>query len=85
MSSCADDRVRITADDRERAAGVIEALGAMEDVELSIERLSLGDYVVENGLLVERKTVLDLALSVVDGRLFRQAGRFKRIVSGGER
>jgi ERCC4-type nuclease len=78
MSSRADDRVRITADDRERSAGVIEALCAMEDVELSIERLSLGDYVVENGLLVERKTVLDLALSIVDGRLFRQAGCLAR-------
>jgi len=84
MPHGADDRERTTADDRELSAGVIEALGAMADVELSIERLSLGDYVVENGLLVERKTVHNLALSVVDGRLFRQAGRFKRIVSGGE-
>jgi len=84
MPHGADDRVRITADDWERSAGVIEALAAMADVELSIERLSLAGYVVENSLLVERKTVLDLALSVVDGRLFRQAGRFKRIVSGGE-
>ena len=74
----ADDRVRIIADDRERSAGVIEALGAMADVELSIERLILGDYVVENGLLVERKTVLDLGLSIFDGRLFRQAGRLAR-------
>ena len=75
----ADDRVRIIADDRERSAGVIEALDAMEDVELSIGRLSLGDYVVENGLLVERKTVLDLGLSILDGRLFRQAGRLARV------
>ena len=78
MSSRADDRVRIIADDRECAAGVIEALDAMEDVELSIERLSLGDFVVEDGLLVERKTVLDLGLSILDGRLFRQAGRLTR-------
>jgi len=74
----ADDRVRIIADDRERSAGVIEALDAMEDVQLSIGRLGLGDYVVENGLLVERKTVLDLGLSIFDGRLFRQAGRLAR-------
>lgn len=78
MPSRADDRVRITADDRERGGGVIEALDAMEDVQLSIERLSLGDYKVENGLLVERKTVLDLGLSILDGRLFRQAGRLAR-------
>jgi len=78
MSSRADRQVRIIADDRERSAGVIEVLDAMEDVQLSIERLSLGDYVVENGLLVERKTVLDLGLSILDGRLFRQAGRLAR-------
>jgi len=78
MSSRTDRQVRITADDREQAAGVIEALGAMEDVQLSIERLSLGDYVVEKTLLVERKTVLDLALSILDGRLFRQAGCLAR-------
>lgn len=75
MPSRADDRVRITADDRERCAGVIEALDAMEDVQLSIERLSLADYVVEKTLIVERKTVLDLGLSILDGRLFRQVGR----------
>lgn len=78
MPSRVDDRVHITADDREREGGVIEALDAMEDVQLSIERLSLGDYEVENGLLVERKTVLDLGLSILDGRLFRQAGRLAR-------
>ena len=78
MSSRADDRVSITVDDRERAAGVLEALQVMDDVLVSIGRLSLGDYVVENGLLVERKTVLDLGLSILDGRLFRQAGRLAR-------
>jgi ERCC4-type nuclease len=78
MSSPADDRVRITADDRERAAGVIEALDAMEDVQLSIGRLSLGDYLVEETLVVERKTVPDLGLSILDGRLFRQVGRLAR-------
>jgi DNA excision repair protein ERCC-4 len=78
MSSPTDDRVRIIADDRERSAGVIEVLDDMEDVQLSIGRLGLGDYVVENGLLVERKTVLDLGLSIVDGRLFRQTSRLAR-------
>jgi ERCC4-type nuclease len=78
MSSPADDRVRIIADDRERSAGVIEVLDAMEDVQLSIERLSLGDYLVEKTLVVERKTVPDLGLSILDGRLFRQVGRLAR-------
>ena len=70
--------VRINADDRERAGGVVDALREMEDVDLSIEHLRLGDYRVENTLLVERKTVADLAIFILDGRLFRQAGRLAR-------
>lgn len=71
-------RVRITADGRERAGGVVDALRTMGNVDLSIEHLRLGDYRVENTLLVERKTVADLAISILDGRLFRQASRLAR-------
>jgi ERCC4-type nuclease len=67
--------VFITADDREAGSGVIEALEAIDDVEVRVDRLSLGDYQVGDQLLFERKTLADFALSVVDGRLFRQAIR----------
>ena len=45
---------------------------------MSIERLPLGDYRVDNTLLVERKTLADFALSVRDCRLFTQVGRLTR-------
>ncbi len=65
----------ITADDRERPSGVIESLAATEGVSVKVRRLKLGDYDVAGRLLVERKTTFDFALSVIDGRLFRQAYR----------
>jgi ERCC4-type nuclease len=68
--------LRVIADDREDAGGVVDVLRSMDDVELRVDRLSLGDYLVDDGWLrVERKTLPDLARSIADGRLFRQASR----------
>jgi ERCC4-type nuclease len=54
---------------------VIDALKTLPNVRVAISRLKLGDYQVDQRLLVERKTLLDFALSVLDGRLFSQAAR----------
>jgi len=69
---------RIAIDDRERASGVIEALRTHPNVELTVRRLELGDYLIDKTLVVERKTLSDFAVSVVDGRLFTQASRLAR-------
>lgn len=69
---------RIAIDDRERPSGVIEALRNHPNVELTVRRLTLGDYLIDRTLVVERKTLSDFALSVVDGRLFTQASRLVR-------
>jgi ERCC4-type nuclease len=66
--------LRIVADDRENAAGVLQELGARGEIELAIERLEVGDYLVGSQIVVERKTIPDFARSIVDTRLFRQAG-----------
>ena len=65
----------VIADDRERKGEVIQFLSEMKNVSVGIKRLSLGDYVVDNRLVFERKTLQDFALSIIDGRLFRQASR----------
>jgi DNA excision repair protein ERCC-4 len=67
-------RVQIVADDRERAAPVVEALRAINGVEVICQRLKIGDYQI-NEWLFERKTLLDFAESIKDGRLFSQANR----------
>jgi ERCC4-type nuclease len=66
----------VIADDRERKGEIIQFLSEMKNVSLGIKRLSLGDYVVDNRLVFERKTLQDFALSIIDGRLFRQAMSF---------
>jgi len=65
--------VRIVADDREKAGGVIAELGARGDVALEVRRLAVGDFLVEERFAVERKTLADFSCSVVDARLFKQA------------
>jgi four helix bundle suffix protein len=64
--------IHIAADDREHKSEVIESLSQIEDVDLTICRLSMGDYRIDHRLVVERKTLKDFAISIIDGRLFKQ-------------
>ncbi len=65
---------RVLYDHRETRSGIPRAL---EDRGVAIEARSLavGDYVLSDRLVVERKTGADLAASIKDRRLFEQAGR----------
>ena len=67
-----NDPIHIIADDRECKSDVIKFLSEMENVDLSIRRLSVGDYQVSDRVIVERKTLHDFAVSIIDGRLFKQ-------------
>lgn len=67
--------IKITIDDREQSDGVSAALTKMAHVTVVVRRLPLGDYAVDGRLLVERKTLSDFAVSVIDGRFFRQMTR----------
>lgn len=66
--------VLVIADDREPGP-VLQALRALPRVRVSVKRLALGDYRVDDRLLVERKSLQDFSVSVIDGRLFSQAKR----------
>jgi ERCC4-type nuclease len=70
-----DVHIAVIADDRERKCGVVRSLSEMKNVSVKIKRLSLGDYIVDRRLVFERKTLIDFARSIIDGRLFRQAIR----------
>ncbi len=67
-----DKLAHIVADDRERKSDVIELLLEIENVEVDIRRLSMGDYQIGKRVIIERKTLKDFAVSVIDGRIFRQ-------------
>jgi len=66
------DPIRIVVDDRETRCGILKILSTMESVSVTVKRLTCGDYEVGERLLFERKTLTDLAVSVKDGRIFRQ-------------
>ncbi|MFQ5435451.1 MAG: ERCC4 domain-containing protein, partial [Anaerolineae bacterium] len=68
-------KIKIIADDRERNGGVISVLRADGRCDIKTQRIPVGDYLIDERVLVERKTLPDLLASIKDGRLFRQALR----------
>lgn len=75
-------RVKIICDDRERGAAVIAELRKLPETDVVVRRLPVGDYLIDGRVLVERKTVPDFAISLMDGRLFQQATRLLRAGPG---
>ncbi len=74
--------MHIVIDDRERPSGIIEVFSELKkkslgksDFTFEEDRLSIGDYQVDDKLIFERKTLLDFVASIIDGRLFSQASR----------
>ena len=67
--------IHVIADHREKFSGVVEALRAIPGVKVTLETLFAGDYLVDQKLMIERKTLRDLVVSIKEGRLFRQALR----------
>ena len=67
----------IKADYREKPSGVLDALKQRE-VHLEITCLKSGDYQINQQWLLERKTLTDLAQSIIDGRLFRQLNEIQQ-------
>lgn len=54
---------------------LIAALQEHPGVKLKTGNLKPGDYLIDNHLLIERKTFHDFAQSIKDGRLFKQAAQ----------
>ncbi len=64
----------IYADIREEKSG-IPSLLEREGLLVVRKQLDIGDYVISDKIVVERKTATDFAHSLFDGRLFDQASR----------
>jgi len=67
--------ISVQADDRETQGPVVSLLRQSPNFHLTITRLELGDYLVDDRFLFERKSLVDLAAAINDGRLFHQALR----------
>ena len=64
-------------DYRERGSGVIEALKSRM-IDFEIRSLSVGDYIVDETIFIERKTSRDFIVSLKTGRLFKQISELKK-------
>ncbi|MFH1239835.1 MAG: DEAD/DEAH box helicase [Candidatus Diapherotrites archaeon] len=65
------DKVIIYADSREQNSSVLRELEE-RGCYIKTKQLDVGDYVLTNDIVVERKTIDDFLSSMLDGRLFNQ-------------
>ncbi|MEM2978304.1 MAG: ERCC4 domain-containing protein [Candidatus Hadarchaeales archaeon] len=63
--------------DRQELGGELERELRKRGVEPEVSRLEVGDFVVSDRVVVERKSVRDFVRSIVDGRLMDQARRMR--------
>jgi len=68
--------IQVIADSREMNSDVVKKLIDL-GVELKVETLKTGDYVLSDRCVVERKTVSDFCTSIIDGRLFTQVASLR--------
>jgi Fanconi anemia group M protein len=70
------EAVEVVADQREMDASIARELSTRDGVEVRLETLAVGDYVLSDRVVVERKTVADFldTLTGGDRSLFEQVG-----------
>jgi len=71
--------LHILIDHREQASG-IPAMFIDSGAELSFENLTTGDYIINDEIVIERKSAEDFVQSLISDRLFTQCSRLVRSV-----
>lgn len=69
---------RLRIDFAEQNAALLRLARACGDFDIQMVRLPVGDYTIDDRVVVERKTHADFATSLADGRLFTQAAALAR-------
>ena len=87
MSENKSKTIKIICDQRECASEVnkdLENLSTEEiTVEVTLEQLSVGDYLLADDIVIERKAIADLETSIMDGRIFNQLAELQKIPRSG--
>ncbi len=65
--------IEVIVDQRERSSDVIKYLIRDPEVKVILHTLPVGDYLISDRVIIERKSFSDLVESIIDGRLFSQA------------
>jgi DNA excision repair protein ERCC-4 len=71
-------RHELQVDPSEGHAALIDLVRQCDNFDVRMEHLTVGDYCLDRGIVVERKTYADFAISLADGRLFAQAAKLAR-------
>ncbi len=71
-------RYVLRVDFSERHATSLDLVRKSIDFDVRMEHLKIGDYLIDGGVVIERKTYADFAMSLADGRLFPQAAALAR-------
>jgi DNA excision repair protein ERCC-4 len=66
---------QLVVDHSEGRSPLLDAVLRSGSFDVRMARLEVGDYLIDNEVLIERKSVADFAASLVDGRLFPQVAR----------
>ncbi len=70
-------KLTIIADNREKSSGIPTML-TDEGVDVKMEQLSVGDYMIDDDIVIERKTNVDFVQSIITGHLFNQCSRLRK-------
>lgn len=66
----------IIVDFREKPSGIPDLL-LQRGLQVNFSQLKAGDYILNNEIIVERKSADDFILSIISGRLFAQCARIR--------
>jgi len=69
--------ITIIADNREKGSGVPNLL-INKNIDVKMAQLSIGDYMINDEIVIERKTKDDFVQSIIDGRLFAQCADLRK-------
>ena len=79
MNQTNERNVDLKIDFREQRSGIVEEIGKLKDkITIGMVTLLTGDYLIEDKIIVERKTLSDFLNSIKNGRIFQQAYRISQ-------
>lgn len=77
LTSYTEEKVKVFADYREKGSNVVKEL-LENNVDLKLEKIEVGDFVLSSRVAVEYKTTFDFVDSIIDGRLLQQVKLMKQ-------
>jgi ERCC4-related helicase len=69
--------IKIYADSREKGSGIMKYL-VDKNVEIKMQNLDVGDFLISEDCVIERKTVADFVASIIDKRVLDQVKAMKQ-------